>query len=353
MSAPALAAPGGASAAPAPSRPRATRRRLLWVLAAVVLLALVTLLSLAVGARAIPPSHVIDAILHGGSSNDALVVRTQRLPRTIVGLVVGASLGVAGAVMQGITRNPIAEPGVLGISNGAAGGVVCAIVLFDVHSLTGYVWFGFAGALIAAICVYAVASAGPGGSTPVKLALSGAAFAALLGSVISGVMSTQAQALDEYRFWLVGSLGGRGWDVALQVLPFLGVGLVLVFAVARGLDALALGEDAARGLGQNVALVRGVGALGATVLTGSAVAAAGPIAFVGLVVPHAARRLVGTGHRWVLAMAALLGPAMLVVSDVIGRVLFPPSEVPAGVMTALMGVPVLVALVRGRKVIAS
>ncbi|WP_326694593.1 MULTISPECIES: iron ABC transporter permease [unclassified Streptomyces] len=326
------------------------RRRIAWTAAAVVALLLAVLLSLAVGARAIAPSAVIDALLHGGHSNTAEVVRQLRVPRTLIGLMVGVALALAGTVLQGITRNPIADPGILGISQGASVGVVLAIAFAGIHTLTGYVWFAFAGAALASVAVYAIASRGRGGATPVKLALGGAAINALLVSVVQGVLTTKASALDEFRFWQVGSISGRDTDIVGQIWPFLLVGVVLVASVARGLDALALGDDMAKGLGQKVATVRIVGGIGATVLTGVGVAAAGPIAFIGLAVPHIARALVGSDHRWVLPMAALIGPVMLLVSDVIGRVIFPPGEVPAGVMTALIGVPFLVALVRRKAV---
>ncbi|GGU03152.1 FecCD family ABC transporter permease [Streptomyces lateritius] len=325
-------------------------RRVLATVAAVVALLLAILLSLAVGARAIAPSTVLDALLHGATSDDARVVRQLRVPRTLIGLMVGAALALAGTALQGITRNPIADPGILGISQGASVGVVGAIAFAGVHTLTGYVWFAFVGAALASVAVYAVASSGRGGATPVKLALGGAAINALLLSVTTGVLTTRAAALDEFRFWQIGSLDGRDTGVVQQIWPFLLVGAVLVVSVARGLDALALGEDVAKGLGQRVATVRIVGGVGATVLTGAGVAAAGPIAFVGLAVPHIARAIVGGDHRWVLPMAALVGPVMLLVSDVIGRVLFPPGEVPAGVMTALIGVPFLVTLVRRKAV---
>ncbi|MBV1936729.1 iron ABC transporter permease [Streptomyces sp. BV286] len=325
-------------------------RRAAALAAAVVALLLAVLFSLAVGARAVPPSAVWDALLNGGHSADAEVVRGLRVPRTLVGLMVGAGLALAGTALQGITRNPIADPGILGISQGASVGVVLAIAFAGIHTLTGYVWFAFAGAAVASVAVYAVASSGRGGATPVKLALGGAAINALLVSVTTAVLTTQASALDEFRFWQVGSLAGRDAEIVGQVWPFLLAGAVLVLSVARGLDALALGEDVARGLGQRVATVRIVGGLGATVLTGVGVAAAGPLAFIGLAVPHLARAVVGPSHRWVLPLAALLGPTMLLVSDTVGRVLFPPSEVPAGVMTALIGVPFLVGLVRRKAV---
>ncbi|WP_432093697.1 FecCD family ABC transporter permease [Streptomyces sp. bgisy100] len=327
-------------------------RRIGWLAAATAALLLSVLLSLSVGARPLAPSAVLDALLHGGSGDAAEVVRSLRLPRTVTGVLVGAALALAGTVLQGLTRNPIADPGILGISQGASASVVLAIAFAGVHGPSGYVGYAFLGAGLAAVAMYAVAAGGRGGATPVKLALAGAAVNALLVSVIHAVLTTDAATLDEYRFWQVGSLSGRGADVIGQVWPFLVLGVVLVLSVARGLDALALGEDLARGLGQNVAALRIVGGLGATVLTGVGVAAAGPIAFIGLAVPHLARAAVGTAHRWVLPMAALTGPVLLLVPDVLGRLVFPPSEVPAGVMTALAGVPFLVVLVRRRTVTA-
>ncbi|MFD9501265.1 FecCD family ABC transporter permease [Streptomyces sp. NPDC060035] len=329
--------------------PRLSRRACATA-AAVAALLLAVLLSLAVGARSIAPAAVFDALLHGGHSDAAEVIRRMRVPRTLIGLMVGAALAVAGTALQGITRNPIADPGILGISQGASVAVVLAIAYAGIHTLTGYVWFAFAGAAVASVAVYAIASRGRGGATPVKLALGGAAINALLVSVTMAVLTTKASALDEFRFWQVGSIAGREAQVAQQIWPFLLLGVVLVLSVARGLDALALGEDVAKGLGQNVATVRIVGGIGATVLTGAGVAAAGPIAFVGLAVPHIARAVVGGDHRWVLPMAALIGPVMLLVSDVIGRIVLPPGEVPAGVMTALIGVPFLVTLVRRKTV---
>ncbi|ADI06223.1 iron ABC transporter [Streptomyces bingchenggensis BCW-1] len=328
------------------------RRRVGWISAAALLLLVAVVLSLAVGSRPIAIGEVYDALLHGGTSDNAQVVRSLRVPRTVIGVMVGVALAVAGTVLQGITRNPIAEPGILGISQGASLGVVCAIAFFGVHTLNGYVWFAFAGAALAAVCVYAVASSGRGGASPVKLALAGAAMNAFIASVVSAIVTTNARVLDEFRFWDVGSLSGRDATIAGQTWPFLAAGLLLVLAMARGLDALALGDDVARGLGRNVGLLRMAGTVGATVLTGVAVAAAGPIAFTGLAVPHIARALVGTGHRWLLPTAALLGPVMILTSDVIGRIVFQPSEVPVSVMTALAGVPFLIALVR-RKAVAA
>ncbi|MGO4425914.1 FecCD family ABC transporter permease, partial [Streptomyces sp. MCAF7] len=232
------------------------RRRVGWISAAALLLLAAVVLSLAVGSRQIAIGEVYDALLHGGTSDNAQVVRSLRVPRTVIGVMVGVALAVAGTVLQGITRNPIAEPGILGISQGASLGVVCAIAFFGVHTLNGYVWFAFAGAALAAVCAYAVASSGRGGASPVKLALAGAAMNAFIASVVSAIVTTNARVLDEFRFWDVGSLGGRDATIVGQTWPFLAAGLLLVLAMARGLDALALGDDVARGLGRNVGLLR-------------------------------------------------------------------------------------------------
>ncbi|SES49482.1 iron complex transport system permease protein [Streptomyces sp. yr375] len=321
-------------------------RHLAWP-AAALLVAAAALLSLAVGTRAVPPSAVLDALLHGGSSPDALVVRSLRLPRTEVGLTAGAALGLAGAALQAVTRNPLADPGILGLSQGAAAGVVLAIALGLANGFSGYVWYAFAGAVVAACLVYAIAARGRGGASPVKLALAGTALSAMTAGATTVVLTSSSATLDQFRFWQVGALSGRDADTVVRMLPFLAVGAVLVLACARGLDALALGDETARALGHRVHTVRGCAALGATLLTASAVAAAGPIAFVGLAVPHLARRVVrGGAHRLVLPLSALLGAALLLLADVAGRVVRAPAEVPAGVMTALVGVPVLVVLVR-------
>jgi iron complex transport system permease protein len=321
-------------------------RRLAWPAAALVV-AVAALLSLAVGTRAIPPSAVLDALVHGGSSPDALVVRSLRLPRTEVGLTAGAALGLAGAALQAVTRNPLADPGILGLSQGAAAGVVLAIAFgAGGYGFGGYVWYAFAGAVVAAFLVYGIASRGRGGASPVKLALAGTALSAMTAGATTVVLTSSSATLDQFRFWQVGSLSGRDTDTVVRMLPFLLVGALLVIGCARGLDALALGDETARALGHRVGPVRGCAALGATLLTAAAVAAAGPIAFVGLAVPHLARRLVSGGYRAVLPLSALLGAGLLVGADVLGRVVRAPAEVPAGVMTALVGVPVLVVLVR-------
>jgi iron complex transport system permease protein len=328
-----------------------SRSHLAWP-AAVLAVAAVGLLSLAVGTRAVPLSAVLDALRHGGGSPDALVVRSLRVPRTEVGLTAGAALGLAGAALQAVTRNPLADPGILGLSQGAAAGVVLAIGFGSAKGFGGYVWYAFAGAVVAACRVYGIAARGRGGASPVKLALAGTALSAMTAGATTVVLTSSSATLDQFRFWQVGALSGRDAETVVRMLPFLAAGAVLVLACARGLDALALGDETARALGHRVRAVRGAAALGATLLTAAAVAAAGPIAFVGLAVPHLARRMVSGGHRAVLPLSALLGAALLVGADVAGRVVRAPAEVPAGVMTALVGVPVLVLLVRRKGAVA-
>ena len=284
---------------PAPARQGRTvrRRRLTVVLVLLGLLVLAVLASLAVGAKPIPPAVVWDALWTPTGTEDHIVVRELRLPRTILGIAVGGALGLAGALMQAHTRNPLADPGLLGVSAGAAFAVVLGIYAFGAGSVLGYVWFAFAGAFAASVLVFVLGSLGRGGPTPVTLALAGVAVSALLSALTSAMVLRDATSLDAYRFWVVGALAGRDASVAAQVAPFLLIGLVIALASAPGLNLLSLGDDVARGLGQRVALLRWSGLAAITLLTGGAVAACGPIGFVGLVVPHIARALTGPDHR--------------------------------------------------------
>ena len=305
--------------------------------------------SLTIGARSISAATMLDALVAFDPANGDHAVVLSRLPRTVIGLLVGASLATAGAALQGVARNPLADPGILGINAGAALAVVAGIYLFGIQGASGYVWFAFAGAGGAALVVYAVASLGREGATPIKLALAGAALAAGLASLTNGILVSSQETLDRFRFWQVGTLSGRGWDVIGTVLPFLLVGLLLTLATGRVLNGLALGDDVARGLGQKVGLARAVTALGVVLLCGAATAAAGPIGFVGLVIPHLVRLVVGADYRWILPFSALLGPVLLLGADVLGRVVLPPGEIQVGVMTAVVGAPVFIWLVRRRK----
>ena len=322
------------------------------LLAAIVLLAAVTACSLAYGAKAMPLQTVWDAFTEfDPQNNDHLIVRSLRVPRTIIGLLVGAALGLAGAVMQGVTRNPLADPALLGIEAGASLAVVAGISAFNIGSLSGYVWFAFAGAAAASAVVYGLSSFGHRGSTPLKLALAGTAVAALLSSLTSAVLLLDVTTLDQFRFWVVGSLAGRDDAIIWDVIPFIAVGAVLSVGVGSGLNTLALGDDIARGLGQRVAVIRAVSAFAVVLLCGAATAAAGPIAFVGLTVPHVARAICGPDYRWILPWSMVLAPTLLLGADVIGRLVARPGELQVGIVTAIIGAPFFIALVRRRHLV--
>ncbi|VXA93425.1 iron-enterobactin transporter subunit; membrane component of ABC superfamily [Arthrobacter sp. 9AX] len=328
---------------------RSLGTRAAWLLAAVVVLALLAGASLTVGARGLPLDTVWQALTAFDPANGDHAVVHARIPRTVLGLLAGAALGLAGAAMQGVARNPLADPGIMGVNAGAALAVVTGIYVFGVGSLSGYIWFAFLGAAAAAVVVYLVASLGRDGATPVKLALAGAALSAGLYSLMNVILVSSQDTLDRFRFWQVGGIAGRDWSVVLSGLPFLAAGAAIVLLTGRILNSLALGDDIARGLGQRVGLVRAITALGIVLLCGSATALAGPIAFVGLVVPHAVRFLTGPDYRWILPFSMVLAPALLLGADVIGRVVLLPGEVPAGIMTALVGAPVFVWLIRRGK----
>ncbi|GAA1883797.1 FecCD family ABC transporter permease [Lapillicoccus jejuensis] len=340
-------APARPAAAPAQRRP--VGLRVTWAVGSVVLLALLVALSVAVGARTVPLGDVVTALTGGGSGLDAAVV-TQRVPRTVLAVLVGAALALAGAVMQGVTRNPLADPGLLGVSSGAALFVVVGITAFGLSSATGYLVVAVAGSAVAATFVYAVGALGRGGATPLKLALSGAATSAALSSLVSAILLPRVDVMTRFRFWQIGGVGGASWDRIAVALPVLAAGALLCLAMARGLNSLALGDDLAAGLGVHVRRTRLLAAAGAVVLAGAATAIAGPIGFVGLVVPHVVRTVVGSDHRWLLPLSAVGGSALLVLADVVGRVVARPSEVDVGIVTALVGAPFFVWIVRRRTV---
>jgi iron complex transport system permease protein len=324
-----------------------TVRRAASLAGAGLLLVLVVLASLALGARDVPPCDVLGALVDRVPGNtDHDVVMDQRVPRTLVGLAAGAALGLAGTIMQGITRNPLADPGLLGVNAGASLCVVLAITLLGVTSPGAYVWFSLAGAALAAVLVYGVGAIGREGATPVKLALAGTAVTAGATSLITLLLIADSDTLNSYRRWAVGSLAGRDADMLVTLAPFLLVGAVLALATGRTLNLLAMGDDVARGLGQNVHLARAVAATAIVLLAGSATALAGPIVFVGLVVPHVVRAFTGPDHRWILPFAVLLGPVLLIAADVVGRLVVRPGELEAGIVVAVVGAPVLIAIVR-------
>ncbi len=312
----------------------------------VLLLLLGLFASLAYGAASIPLARIFTAFTTFDDSTEHLIVRTMRLPRALIALMVGASLAVAGALMQGLTQNPLASPALLGVNAGAASAVVVVIFGQSISNpplITGAAFFG---AAVAAVTVYLLGSLGPGGPTPLNLTVAGAALSALLGSVTTGVLILSQRSLEEIRFWLAGSLAGRDWNLFLTVLPWMVVGLLSALALGRQLSTLSLGESVAQGLGQQTVRVKVATALCVVVLAGSAVAVAGPIGFIGLVVPHLARGVVGLDYRWVLPCSAVLGAAMLVWADLGARIVLRPQELPVGVMTTLLGAPFFLYLVR-------
>lgn len=330
-------------------RRRASIRRTLGLLIAVGLLAWVALMSVRIGSVPIESGTVLDAFFDFNGSDEHVIVRSLRVPRTLIGLGVGAALAVAGVVTQGVTRNPLGAPDILGINAGAAFAVVTAIHVLGFVSPLGYVWFAFAGALCAVVVVYALGSAGSGGPTPVKLALSGAVLTALLGSWTTALVVLDQRTLDEARFWLAGSIAGRDLTVFVTVLPFLLAGLAMSLVLGRQLNALSLGDDVARALGQRTGWVRIVCTTAVVLLAGSAVAAAGPVAFVALATPHIVRSLIGPDYRWVLPYSLLLGPVLLLSADILGRILMRPAELQVGIVTAVFGAPVLIHLVRSNR----
>ncbi|TVZ88896.1 iron ABC transporter permease [Streptomyces sp. BK340] len=333
-----------AETAPAPPTRRAVRA--LGLLLSVAILMLVALASIAIGAKALTPDQVWHGLFHDTGTYGDVVV-DERLSRTLLGLLAGAALGLSGAVLQALTRNPLADPGLLGINAGASAAVVTAITCFGVTSLTGYVWFAFGGAAAVGALVWFLG--GSRGATPVRLALAGMAISAALYGYLQAVMITDDAALGRMRFWTVGSLASATDSATVQVLPFIAAGTLLALALARPLNAVAMGDDTARALGANLARTRTLAMLAATVLCGAATAACGPIVFVGLMVPHVVRSFTGPDLRWILPYATVLSPVLLLGADVVGRVVARPSELQVGIVTAIIGGPVFIFLVRRRR----
>lgn len=326
----------------APVRPR---RTLVVAVTGAALLAVFVLLSLGVGARQIAPVDVWHALASFDAANpDHIVVVTQRVPRTVIGVCAGAALALAGTVMQGLTRNPFADPGLLGLNAGASVAVLAAITLFGMSTPDGFVWFAFGGAAVAAVAVALIGGRG-NEAGPARLALTGAAVTAGLSAVTFLILNTNSYALDVYRYWAAGGLSTRGLDAVALVLPALVVGAVLALASARGLDLFALGADTAAGLGHDVGRSRVLGIVATVLLCGGATAIAGPIVFLGLLVPHALRAVVGGSYGRLLPLGMLYGGVFLLLADVVGRVVAPPGEVQAGIVVAIIGAPVLIALV--------
>ncbi|WP_455904964.1 iron chelate uptake ABC transporter family permease subunit [Microbacterium sp.] len=325
----------------------ATRRGLVVVLLAIAL-AIVCIASIFFGSQRIGVDEVWSGLTTGEGDSGA-IVRGMRFPRTVIGLAVGAALGIAGALIQGFTRNPLADPGILGVNAGASLGVTIGVAFFGLSAASGYIWFSFAGAIVATVLVHLIGSAGRTAPDPIRMTLAGVALGAVMGGVVAAIGLLNPRAFDAIRTWNAGSLTALTPDVD-TVIPFLLIGLVLAFSLAPSLNALALGDDLATALGSRVVLTRVLSIVAVTLLCGAATAAAGPIAFIGLMVPHAVRWFVGPHQGWILLGTLFAAPLLLLTADVVGRSVLRTGELPVSVMTALIGAPVLIALVRRRKV---
>lgn len=314
----------------------------------VALLVAAFLSSMAAGPADIRLADIVGALLRPDDSHAHVVIRSLRLPRALAAMVTGAALAVAGAILQGLTQNPLASPGILGINAGAAFAVVLVTILFGSGSLHLYAWSAFAGAAAAAVAVYSLASFGRGGATPLKLTLAGAVFAAFLGSLTAAIIMTDAGTLDQVRLWTVGSLAGRQMRHIIAFGPYAAIGLVAAVLIARQISTLSLGLDVARSLGQRTEAMRGAAAAIAVMLAGSGVALAGPIGFVGLVAPHVARILCGTDYRRIIPLSALIGALLVLVADMAARTLVASDSLPVGVVMAMVGAPFFLYLARYR-----
>jgi iron complex transport system permease protein len=322
--------------------------------ALVLILVAAGAVSLAVGARALSPGEVWHGLFAAPESDQRLteirlIVETVRVPRTVLAIVAGVALGVGGALIQGYTRNPIADTGLLGVNSGASFTVVTVIAVFGLTDPFQYIWFAFLGAAVAGVVVFGVASIGRGAGNPLTLALAGQGVTVFLAAMTTAIALSDQKSLNALRFWNAGSVAGVGFGVIWPVTGFIAAGLVLALITLPALNLLNLGDDVARGLGVNIALSRTIGITAITLLAGAATAACGPIAFLGLMVAHVARYLTGPDYRWLVPYAGLLGAVVLLVCDIVGRLVVRPSELDAGVVVALLGAPFFAALVwRGK-----
>ena len=335
-----------------PGPARVATARTLFLVGAAVLLAIVFLLSLWVGARGMSFAEIWQALWHPDGSETSFIVHEMRMSRASLALVVGAALGVAGALIQALTRNPLADTGILGVGAGANVAVVIAIGLLGVTAMAQYMWFAFAGAILVTLLVYALGSVGSVGATPVRLTLVGVALGALLGGFASAITMLNPNSFDDMLRWSAGSLAGRGWGtLAVVAIPIV-IGLLIGAIAGRPLNAISLGDDVARSLGADVIRTRVLVIIAVTLLAGAATAAAGPIGFVGLMVPHVVRWFTGPDQRWIIPFSAVGAALLLLASDVIGRVILAPQELEVGIVTAFVGAPVLIVLARRRQVSA-
>lgn len=323
---------------------------IIMLVASIILLCLCVVASLAFGARFVSWNELLTGLFHPEIESFSSSVVQERIPRTIFSLLCGAALGVSGALMQSVTRNPIADPSILGVNTGAALFVVCGIAFFQISSAAEYIWFAIVGAMLTAIFVYGIGSMGSSGATPLKLVLAGAATSAALSSLVSAIMLSRTYVMDQFRFWQVGSVGSANWNLILTFLPFLVVGILLAIMTASALNALALGDEVATGQGVRTGMIRLIAAFAGVILCGAATALAGPIGFVGLLAMHLMRLILGADLRFTIPMSAISGAVILTIADIAGRIIGSPGELEAGVVTAFIGAPLLIFLAIRMKV---
>lgn len=328
---------------------RSNGGRGLWLCGLSALTVVLCALSVTIGTREVGWADIY-AALSGASDNIGQAAVTVRIPRTLLAVLAGAALALAGGIMQGVTRNPLADPGILGVNMGASLAVVIAVAWFGITSASAYIWVAIAGAGCSAVFVYTIGSLGRGGATPLKLALAGAATSVAFSSMVIAVVLPRADIAGGIRSWQIGGVGGATFERIDPVLPFLAVGFLISFLSARKLNSLALGDDLAAGLGERVAFARALASLGAILLCGATTAVCGPIGFLGLVVPHLCRLLVGVDHRWLLPFSALGGACLLLAADIVGRIAARPGEIDVGIVTALIGAPFFIWIVRRQRV---
>ncbi|MGU3575486.1 FecCD family ABC transporter permease [Brucellaceae bacterium C25G] len=321
-----------------------------WYFFAAGLFIFICLISLLIGPRYISATALVD-IFYGidKTSTNYLILFDYRLPRTLIGILCGAGFGVSGALIQAATRNPLADPGILGVNAGAAFFVTLAVGLFGFHSIDAYVWFALLGAVIVTLAVYMLGSTVRDGATPVRLVLAGVALSAVLGGIGSAITLLDPQAFDAMRFWSLGSIAGRNMDVVVTVAPFICIGLIIALIATRSLNAVALGDDLARSLGAHILRARIMTIIAVTLLAGAGTAACGPIGFVGLMVPHVVRWFVGPDQRRIIPMTMIYAPVLLLSADITGRLVLYPGELEAGIVTAFIGAPVLILLARRKQ----
>jgi len=326
------------------------KKFVLSIILCLALLSIMAIFSISLGAKNIAFSKVVDVLLGNDPDSLEAAIILQRIPRTVFGILAGGALGISGALMQSITRNPIADPSILGVNTGASLFVVAGIAFFNITVAYQYIWLGITGAGVTAVFVYSVASMGKDGATPLKLALSGSAVSIVLGSLVSTIMLPNNRVMEAFRFWQVGSIGSATWENIMLISPFLIVGFIISMFISGYLNNLALGDEAATALGTNVVMTRTIGALASVLLCGATTALAGPIGFVGLIIPHIIRLIFGSEMSKMLPLSFLGSAILMLISDVIGRIISLPGETEVGIVTAVLGAPVFILAIRKGRV---